>query len=73
MFWSSDHHTHSLHHLLCSQAYQSLVMMLHPRMLEAVKDNKTDPMHEEVGLMLHPKIKKSITRLILVSSSTTNE
>jgi hypothetical protein len=66
-------HTHSLHHPLCSQPDQSLVMMLDPRMLEEVKDNKTDPMCEDVGLMLLPKIKKSITRPIPVSSTTTNE
>jgi hypothetical protein len=48
-------------------------MMLDPRMLEEVKDNKTDPMCEDVGLMLLPKIKKSITRPIPVSSTTTNE
>jgi hypothetical protein len=49
MFPSSDHHTSSLHHQLCSQPDQLVVMMLHPRMLEAVKDNKIDPMCEEAG------------------------
>jgi hypothetical protein len=50
MFPSSDHHTSSLHHQLCSQLDQLVVvMMLHPRMLEAVKDNKIDPMCEEAG------------------------
>jgi hypothetical protein len=44
-------------------------MMLHPRMLEAVKDNKIDPMCEEAGLVLLSNIKKSIVRLFSVSSN----
>jgi hypothetical protein len=48
-------------------------MMLHPRMPETVKDNKIDPMCEEVGMVLPPKIKKSIVRLIPVSSTIATE
>jgi hypothetical protein len=48
-------------------------MMLHPRMPEAVKDNKIDPMCEEAGLVLLPKIKKSIVRSFPVSSTIANE
>jgi predicted house-cleaning noncanonical NTP pyrophosphatase (MazG superfamily) len=47
--------------------------MLHLRMPEAVKDNKIDPMCEEAELVLLPNIKKSIVRLIPVSSTKINE
>jgi hypothetical protein len=69
MFLSSNHHTRSLHHQLCSQPDKLVEMMLHPRMLEAVKDNKIDPMCEEAGLVLLSNIKKSIVRLFSVSSN----
>jgi hypothetical protein len=73
MFPSSNQHTCSIHHQLCSQPDQLVEMMLHPRMPEAVKDNKIDPMCEEAGLVLLPKIKKSIVRSFPVSSTIANE
>jgi hypothetical protein len=48
-------------------------MMLRPRVLEVLKDNKTDPMCEKARMMLLPKIKKNITISIPGSSIAANK
>lgn len=47
--------------------------MLHPRKIEVVNENKFDPMCEEAGLMLPPKLSSSVTQSVPVRSTIESE